>query len=287
MQTVEALQNNKLANESDLFIYSDAPKNEGAETKVKEVREFIKQIDGFKNVTIIEREKNWGLADSIIDGVTNIVNKYGKIIVLEDDLVTSPYFLKFMNEALEYYKNEKKVWHISGWNYPINTDGLGDVFFWRMMNCWGWGTWPDRWRFFQKDADKLLFDFTNDQIVRFNLDGVKDFWSQVKSNKDGKINTWAIFWYATIFKQNGLCLNPAQTFVANIGLDSSGTHCGKNNSYDASLSLSKKIKFINTLDENEFFLIKIKKFFRAQKKSVLIRLANKLSRMITGKNFSR
>jgi GT2 family glycosyltransferase len=99
-QTVEALKKNELASESELFIYSDAPKNGKAKEKVKEVREYIKTIDGFKKVTIIERENNWGLADSIIDGVTKIVNEYGKIIVLEDDLVTSPYFLKFMNEAL-------------------------------------------------------------------------------------------------------------------------------------------------------------------------------------------
>jgi len=79
-----------------------------------------------------------------------LLNEYGKIIVLEDDLLTSPYFLKFMNEALEYYKNEKKVWHISGWNYPINNEGLDDVFFWRTMNCWGWATWADRWQYFEK-----------------------------------------------------------------------------------------------------------------------------------------
>ena len=99
-QTVEALQKNELAIDSELFIYSDATKNENAEQKVNEVREYIKNINGFKKVTIVEREKNWGLANSIIDGVTKIVNEYGKIIVLEDDLVTSPYFLKFMNWAL-------------------------------------------------------------------------------------------------------------------------------------------------------------------------------------------
>ena len=127
-QTVEALQKNELAKESELFIYSDAAKSKEAEKSVNEVRKYIQTIIGFKKVIIIKREKNWGLADSIIDGVTKIVNEYGKIIVLEDDLVTSPYFLKFMNEALVFYKDKEKVWHISGWNYPIETNKLDDVF---------------------------------------------------------------------------------------------------------------------------------------------------------------
>jgi len=127
-RTVKALQKNKLAIESELIIYSDAHTNISVKEGTDEVRGYIKNIDGFKKVTIIERDKNWGLAASIIDGVTKIINKYGRVIVLEDDLVTSPYFLNFMNNALVFYENEDKVWHISGWNYPIDIDGLNDVF---------------------------------------------------------------------------------------------------------------------------------------------------------------
>ena len=168
-QTIEALQKNELAKDSELFIYSDAPKNKEAEKQVKEVRDYIKTISGFKKVTIIEREKNYGLAKNIIEGVTEIVNKYGKVIVLEDDLITSPYFLRFMNEALNFYENEEKVWHISGWNYPIDTNGLGDAFLWRLMNCWGWATWANRWKYYEKDVDKLIASFTKRDIKRFNL----------------------------------------------------------------------------------------------------------------------
>jgi hypothetical protein len=110
----------------------------------------LRLIKGFKSVTIIEREKNWGLAASIIDGVTNIVNQYGKIIVLEDDIVTSHYFLKFMNDALNYYADNPKVWSISGYNYPIKNNGLGEAFFYRNGSSWGWGTWKYRWIFFKK-----------------------------------------------------------------------------------------------------------------------------------------
>jgi hypothetical protein len=280
-QTVEALKKNELASESELFIFSDAPKNESAIATVEEVREFIKQIEGFKNVTIIEREKNWGLADSIIDGVTNIVNKYGKIIVLEDDLVTSPYFLKYMNEALEYYKNAKKVWHISGWNYPIETAVLPDVFLWRVMNCWGWATWSDRWQFFSKDINKTIYNFSRKEIKSFNLDGVYDFWSQVKANKEGKINTWAIFWYATIFKNNGLCLNPARTFVKNIGLDGSGEHCGNNYlAIKKQLSQNSKVIMTKSIEENKVAVNKVKNYLSITKAGICKRVLAKLKSML-------
>ncbi len=114
-QTIEALQKNLYADKSRLIILSDGPKTEIDVPKVQKVREYIKTVKGFRSIEIIEREKNWGLANNIIDGVTRIINEYGKIIVLEDDIVTSPYFLKFMNEALEFYKDEERVMHISGY----------------------------------------------------------------------------------------------------------------------------------------------------------------------------
>jgi len=284
-QTIEALQKNDLAKESKIFIYSDAPKDENAKQGVEEVRSYIKSIDGFKDITIIEREKNFGLADSIINGVTKIVNRYGKVIVLEDDLVTSPYFLRFMNEALEFYEYEKRVWHISGWNYPIDTKGLDDVFLWRVMNCWGWATWKDRWEYYEKNIDRLVEKFSKDDIYKFNLDGVENFWSQVLANRDKKINTWAIFWYATIFKHNGLSLNPAISYVRNIGHDSSGVHCGESDFQDNVLLNDKdKINFNIKLVENEVAVNKIKDFFIRQKNPLFIRVVNKFSRTVIGKN---
>jgi len=283
-QTIEALQKNELASDSELFIYSDGSKNENDIENVEKVREYIKTINEFKKITIIERDKNWGLGNNIINGVTTVVKEYGKIIVLEDDLVTSPYFLTFMNEALEFYKGEKKVWHISGWNYPIETDGIGDVFFWRVMNCWGWATWADRWKYYEKNIDKTIKQFSKKEIQKFNLDGAENFWSQIIANKKGKINTWAIFWYATIFKHNGLCLNPSQTFVKNIGHDGSGTNCGKSCLFEGNISTNNQIKFINEIEENKIAVERIKKFYQSLKKPFLIRAINKISRTITGKN---
>ena len=283
-QTIEALQKNELASESELFIYADGVKNEKLDDQVLEVRSYIKEVGGFSKVTIIERDKNWGLAANIIDGVTNVVNQYGKIIVMEDDLVTSPYFLKFMNEALEFYKDEKKIWHISGWNYPIETAGLNNVFLWRLMNCWGWATWANRWEYYEKDVYKTMQEFSKDDIKRFNLDGVEDFFGQATANYEKKINTWAIFWYATIFKQNGLCLNPSQTYVENIGHDGSGIHCGESDSYSNTLSSLKNINISCTLSENQLAFQKIQYFYKKQKKSLLVRVINKLSRIIFKRN---
>ena len=258
-QTVEALQKNELAKESELYIYSDEAKNEYTRKSVDEVRKYIDKIDGFKKVTVIKREKNWGLANSIIDGVTKIVNQYGKIIVLEDDLVTSKYFLKFMNDALVFYKDEKKVWHISGWNYPIKNNGLDNVFLWRVMNCWGWATWSDRWNNFEKNTDLLIDNFSQKDINKFNLDGVEDFWVQVIANKERKINTWAIYWYAIIFQNKGLCLNPVQTFVDNIGHDGSGMHCSSQKKYRDDLNLNNTISFTTHIEETEQYVSLIKK----------------------------
>ena len=284
INTVESLQKNKLASDSNLFIYSDYAKNKGSEKGVKEVRDYISRVNGFKNVTVIFRDKNLGLAESIMDGVTSIVNRYGKVIVLEDDIVTSPFFLKFMNEALDYYKENNKVWHISGWNYPINQDDLGDVFLWRLMNCWGWATWKNKWSFFDKDADFLIKKFKKIDIHEFNLDGFENFWRQVLQNKKGEINTWAVFWYATIFTNKGLCLNPSKTFSLNIGHDASGVHCDTNSYFDDSLSLEDEVNLNCENIENEIALKRIQDFYKNSKKNIFIRVVNKAFRFVFGVN---
>lgn len=261
-ETVEALRHNSLAVESDLHIFSDHAKDAKATEDVNMVREYIVQIEGFRNVIIHKRDRNWGLADNIINGVTKVAAEYGKVIVLEDDIKTSPCFLEFMNNALNFYKDIKKVWHIGGWNYPIANDGMQDTFLWRVMNCWGWATWADRWSSFEKDTDKLIKSFSRKDIKRFNLDGVIDYWDQVLANKAGRIDSWAIYWYATIFRNNGLCLSPVQTFVENIGHDGSGVHCGKRKKHIDQLNLNKRIRYEGTIAESKKYVSMIKKIER-------------------------
>jgi len=222
-QTIEALQKNTLSNESELFIYSDAPKNESDKEKVQAVRERIHSVEGFKKVTIIEREKNWGLADSIIDGATEIVNKYGKIIVLEDDLVTSPVFLEYMNDALVKYKNERSVFSITGYSHSNDIENIDATYFLKLTSSWSWATWKEKWASFSRESGLLESCLKNKK--HFDYDNSYPYSEMVALQLKGEINSWAIYWYASTFKKEGLTLYPAKSLVNNIGFDGSGTHC--------------------------------------------------------------
>ncbi|MGR5302993.1 glycosyltransferase [Vibrio alfacsensis] len=278
-QTIQALQKNKLAEQSDLIIYSDGPKSANAISQVQEVRDYLKTINGFKSVKLIERDENWGLAENIIDGVSEIVNQYGKVIVMEDDIVTSPTYLLFMNQSLDLYENEKKIWHISGWNYPLADGCNTDAFFWRVMNCWGWATWNDRWQYFNKDPQKLIDKWKDEDIHRFNVDGTHDFWSQVLNNQSGKLNTWAIFWYATIFSNNGLCLNPYQSYVKNIGNDGTGENCGKVDIYSKEINSSEIKRWPNRVLEDDDCVKQIKIFFKNSQIGFVSRVVRRVRRI--------
>jgi len=278
-QTVEALQKNELANQSELFIYSDAPKNENAVNSVAEVREYIKSIDGFKKITIVERDKNWGLANSIIDGVTNIVNKYGKVVVLEDDLVTSPYFLRYMNDNLEIYKDEKSVASIHGYIYPI--ENLPNSFFIKGADCWGWATWKDRWSLFESDGQKLL-----DELLSRNLQREADFnnsygfTKMLKNQIAGKNNSWAVRWYMSSFLKDMLTLYPGKSYVQNIGNDSSGTHCSTSDMYTINLNnsyIEEKIEIKEDSEARE----KMELFFLSIKKNLFQKIVNKIRTLLS------
>jgi len=223
-RTINALRLNKLAPYSDLIVYSDGAKNQVDRAKVSEVRHQLRTISGFRSVTIREADNNRGLAKSIIEGVTTVINEFGRVIVLEDDLLVAPHFLAYMNDALDHYAEIEHVMHVSGYMYPINHEGLTETFLLRFPSSWGWATWRRAWSAFEKNAENLIQTFSRNQIMRFNLEGAHDFWEQVKHNLQGKADTWAIFWYATIFKREGLCLFPRQTLVENIGQDGTGEH---------------------------------------------------------------
>jgi hypothetical protein len=193
--------------------------------------------------------------------------------------------LKFINEALDFYEEKYKVWHISGWNYPIKYNDLEDVFLYRLMNCsGGWATWKNRWKYFESNLSESVKSFSLSDKKRFRLK-YGYFWKQVQINLKGDDNNWDIRWYSTIFKQNGLCLNPSQTFVRNIGFDGSGIHCGKNDIYHSdNLCLNQKINFTSNMIENNLALKRVQEFYKSQKKPLWIRIINKLSRIIIKNN---
>jgi len=277
-QTVEALHKNLFAEQSNLFIFSDGPKTEKDEPKVKEVREYLKTIKGFKNIEIIERDKNWGLANNIIDGVTKIVNEYGKIIVLEDDLVTSPYFLRFMNEALEMYRDEPNVASIHGYIYSI--DELPETFFIRGADCWGWATWKEKWAIFEPDGQKLLDEVKKRGLQKeADFNGSYGFTDMLKDQIKGKNNSWAVRWYFSAFLKNMLTLYPGQSYVKNIGMDAEGTHCtGETNVFDVVLNQSFSLSKIEPKEDLKS-RAKIERFFRSIKPNIFQRIKSKIARL--------
>lgn len=254
-QTVEALQKNELARESDLFIFSDASKKPEAAATVGEVREYIKTITGFKSVSIIERDKNWGLANSIIDGVSRLCDESGRVIVLEDDIVTVPSFLQFMNGALNVYEGEEQVMHVSGYMFPVkNPEVLPETFFFRVPTCWGWATWKRAWNFFEPDADYLLEQImVRKNEYEFDLHGAVSYMAMLKNQATGLIDSWAVRWYASIFLKNGICLHPAISLTKNIGLDGTGKHCNSCTTYDVNLSNARPTVIHNKVEIKELY----------------------------------
>ena len=234
--TVDALRKNILANQSDLVIFSDAPKAGVSENKVHEVREYIHQIDGFKSLTIIERSANFGLADSIIEGVTKLCNDFGKVIVLEEDLITSPYFLQYMNNALDFYEKEENVVAIDAYMFPINSI-MPETFFLKDPGCWGWATWQRGWALFESNGSILLEQLKGKNLKKvFDYDGAYPYTKMLMDQVKRKNNSWAIRWYASIFLQDKLALHVGKSLVHNIGNDNSGTHGGKTDLYNVELN---------------------------------------------------
>ena len=237
-QTVEALRKNFLAAESELFIFSDGPRNEEARGRVDEVRQYLKTIAGFKRIQIREGKENRGLAKSIIAGVTEIVKEYGRVIVLEDDLETSPYFLKYMNEGLDLYEQDHRVISVLGHVFPVKAS-LPETFFIRGASCWGWATWTRGWDLFEENGEVLLKRLMNQRLTRdFDRNGAYPYIDMLKAQIAGKNQSWAVRWHASAFLNNKLTLYPGRSLVCNIGNDGSGQHCPVNRDRDVQLTQS-------------------------------------------------
>jgi hypothetical protein len=233
-KTLNALRQNFLAKDSDLYIFSDAAKDKLSEQKVREVRQIIHSREGFKSITIIEAEKNKGLANSVIDGVTNVIKKHRKAIVLEDDLISSPNFLLFMNQALDIYENNKQIISISGLTFQVDIpkDYEYDVYFTHRMSSYGWGTWFDRWESIDwevKDYDSFRWNWKkNLQFMR----GGEDLPRMLVAYMKGKINSWAIRFAYHQYKTGTYTVYPTVSKVDNIGFDSAGTHTTRKKIFD-------------------------------------------------------
>ncbi|WP_372712919.1 glycosyltransferase [Ilyobacter sp.] len=260
---IKSLKNNKLAMESPLFIFSDAPKSEEQMKEVSETRSIIKKISGFKSIKITESDENKGLARSIIEGVTQVINEYGKIIVLEDDLILADDFLEYMNEALDTYEDNSSIWSVTGYGPPIDIDPdyKNDVYLSYRGCSWGWGTWKDRWS--KHEWDLSDYDnFSKDSLSVNNLkNGGDDLLKMLELQAIGKMDSWAIRSCYSQSKYKMYTVYPVKSKLQNIGFGKNSTHCTSTSTKYKTEINKKKVVFTNDLVINDKIIYNFKKYY--------------------------
>ncbi len=277
LQALQSLQQNSLANQSVLYIYADGKKSSATETDntaIDETRKIIKSQLWCKEVIIIESEENKGLANSVIKGVTEVINKHGKIIVLEDDLLLSQHFLQYMNEALDVYSNIENVYSVNAYMFPIAIKEH-TTFLLPYTSTWGWGTWKNKWETFNPTINELDIETIKGNLHlknRFNLADY-DYTSMLNSGN----NSWGIKWYFWVFLKNGLNVFPTQTLVKNIGFDGTGVNYTSVQEVKTIFKITNKVevKLENNLNLN--FYNQYLLFFSQPKKNLLKKIKNKIS----------
>ncbi|MCC7303030.1 MAG: glycosyltransferase [Bacteroidia bacterium] len=287
-KTLNALSRNILAEQSKLFVFCDGPKQDAGNEdldKIREVRDLVRSKKWCGEVHIVERDKNLGLAESVIKGVTLVVNEHGKIIVLEDDLLTSPHFLQYMNEALKMYADKKNVFQIAAHQYNLKKRPENvEAFFAPYCTSWGWGTWKRAWDQFNyecKDSDLL----ETDESLRnsFNLEGAYPFAEMMTmSKKTQKVDSWAIRWWWTVFINKGISLFPVRSLVANIGFDRSGTHSHHLKNEEVENIENIRVRHLpEVVDQNEVLFNEMKGVIRkmlnsnTKEETIWMRITNK------------
>ena len=283
LRAFNALLKNPLANESDIIIYSDSAKTANHQNAVNEVRNYLSTITGFRSIKVIHRDKNLGLAESIIQGVTEVLQKSEKVIALEDDMVVSPYFLEYMNEALDQFVNDNRVISVHGYVYPVDFE-MPEAFFIQGADCWGWATWRRGWEIFEPNGQFLLDELKRRHLIQeFDYNGAYHFSNMLKDQIKGANDSWAIRWHASAFLAGKLTLYPGRSLVHNIGNDGSGTHCGTSDIMGTKLSETKinlnNIEVAPSRFGREAFEI----FFRQSQKSLPHRLLEKAKSLFSKK----
>jgi len=236
-QTLEALRVNDLADASVLYIYADGPKRLATADeleKIDAVRRLARSERWCREVHVIESAVNLGQVASFVKAISEVVNRYGRVIVLEDDQVTSPGFLRFLNDALEIYQDDVRVMHINAYMYPIDVGSKESTFFLDIQSCPGWATWKRAWNHYNHDAADHLRHFGADEKrrLKFDIEGRARFYRQLERNAGSVEYSFAVRWYASCSRVGGLSLFPVRSLVQNIGVDGSGVHCGPSTMFD-------------------------------------------------------
>lgn len=276
-RTIETLKKNYLAADSDLIVFSDGPKNDASIDQINQVRNYLQQITGFKSVRINESISNKGLANSVISGVSKVFEEYKNVIVLEDDLLTTPNFLSFMNQALDYYKNDLKIQTICGYSFYLKNLSESDVYFQKRPFSWGWATWKNRWdeNVFSKEQIREEIKSDSVDLKIFNKEFGKDISGMLLDSLYNKNDSWYARWTYNHFKNNTYSVYPSFSLVENIGHGAdSSTHCKGINSYTYHLDKGKNVNFkfkpftgLNikeTVQFNKYFTYKHKILFRVK-----------------------
>ena len=280
---INSLEQNELFKKSKILVFSDGPKKELDIEKIEKIRIYLKKKLISNNSEIVERPNNFGLSKNVITGINQTFNDYDQAIILEDDLEVSPFFLNYMNDALNLYANSENVASISGYMYPINSKSFSnDYFFLKLVESWGWGTWRRAWNNFETDSVKLKNEIDERKLVdEFNFSSGISYYKMLNDNINGANDSWAIRWYASTFLKNMNTLFPSKSFVKNIGIDNSGENCNYTTVYDSLINLDyiplKKINSIELVTDRNV----VKSFFQKIKyKRYIDNIINKLKSLI-------
>lgn len=234
-RVVESLLRNREAAQSELHVFCDAARSPLDDARVQAVRQYVRALRGFRSVQVVERERNFGLAGSIVDGVTALCARHGRAIVLEDDIEVSAFFLRYVNEALDRYAADERVMSIGCYAFPL-AGRLPETFFLRLPDCWGWGVWKRSWDHYEADGAALLGEIRRRGLEReFDLDGSYGYSRMLEDQVAGRNDSWAVRWYAKVFLRGGLTLYPGRSVTRNIGMDGSGVHNDTTHAYDVDL----------------------------------------------------
>ncbi len=279
-KTVESLLKNQEASDTPLYVFCDGPRGEHDMAGVKATREYVESIEGFSSKTLSFSEQNRGLAKSIMSGVGQLLEQYDRLIVMEDDLEVSPYFLDYMRKGLERYQDQPEVASIHGYCFPLTTQ-VPPTFFMKGADCWGWGTWRRAWRDFETDGAKLLSELRARHLTdAFDMGGVVPNTQMLKDQIKGLNDSWAIRWHASCFLKEQLTLFPGKSLVNNIGNDASGAHCEKTHMFETTMSKTPIEVGAIPIQASEIGLKAVQSFYRAAKPSLYSRVWAKAHRVL-------
>lgn len=280
-RTVASLSANRLAADSDLWVFCDGPRRPDDDPLVREVREVAAGITGFASVRLVERAANAGLAASVMAGVTQLCDSAGRAIVIEDDLVLSPYFLDFVNQGLDRFADHEQAMQVTGYMFPGVSSGLPESFFTRLPSSWGWGTWQRAWQTMDVDAESLLRRIRARNLGRsMDLDCASGYLNMLRVQVAGQLDSWAIRWYASMLLTGGLALRPARSLARNAGMDGSGVHCDPTDAFDVDVAQEPVRRFPEQVEEHAGGVAAIQSFYASQHVSLARRVLRRLHRSV-------